>query len=71
MRPSFSRSSLEPWTTLRPRLTWVSDGKPLRRLLLRWKALEVVEVVVAWHVSTSNVDSGRGERITDVQGYEA
>jgi len=40
-------------------------------LLLRWKALEVVEVVVAWHVSTSNVDSGRGERIADVQGYEA
>jgi len=40
-------------------------------LLLRWKALEVVEVVVAWHVSTSNMDSGRGERITEAQSYEA
>jgi len=34
-RPSFSRSSLSPRTTRSPRLTPVSDGKPLRRLLVR------------------------------------
>jgi len=32
--PSFSVSSLCPWTTRRPRFTFVSDGKPLRRLLI-------------------------------------
>ena len=35
LRPSFSRSSLSPPTTRSPRLTPVSDGKPLRRLLVR------------------------------------
>jgi hypothetical protein len=33
-RPSFSSSSLSPCTTWRPRLTFVSDGNPLRRLLI-------------------------------------
>jgi len=32
LRPNFSSSSLSPWTRRWPRLTWVSDGKPLRRL---------------------------------------
>src|SRR6267142_2727702 len=36
LRPSFSDSSFSPCTTRRPRLTLVSDGNPLRRLLLRW-----------------------------------
>ena len=38
LRPSFSCSSLSPWTTRWPRLTPVSDGKPLRRLLVVVKA---------------------------------
>jgi len=32
-----SCSSLSPWTNRRPALTWVSDGNPFRRLLLRSK----------------------------------
>jgi hypothetical protein len=38
LRPSFSISSFEPPTTRVPRLTPVSDGKPLRRLLVISKA---------------------------------
>jgi hypothetical protein len=34
LRPSFSSSSLSPWTRRMPRFTLVSDGKPLRRLLI-------------------------------------
>lgn len=34
LRPSFSSSNLFPCTMRIPRLTWVSDGKPLRRLLI-------------------------------------
>src|SRR3546814_14926943 len=37
LRPNFSVSSLFPWTTRRPFLTWVSEGKPLRRLLVTSK----------------------------------
>src|SRR3546814_12141214 len=37
LRPNFSVSSLCPWTTRRPFLTWVSEGKPLRRLLVTSK----------------------------------
>ena len=47
LRPSFSSSSLSPCTMRRPRLTCVSDGKPLRRLLMVSKAglVVVVELV--------------------------
>jgi hypothetical protein len=38
LRPSFSMSSLWPATMRSPRLTCVSDGKPLRRLLITSKA---------------------------------
>jgi len=41
-RPSFSRSSLSPWTTRNPRFTCVSDGNPLRRLLVRSKKGDVL-----------------------------
>ena len=34
LRPSFSSSCLSPCTTRTPRLTCVSEGKPLRRLLI-------------------------------------
>src|SRR3546814_16319338 len=37
LRPNFSVSSLCPGTTRRPFLTWVSEGKPLRRLLVTSK----------------------------------
>ncbi len=36
-RPSFSTSSLSPWTIRRLRLTWVSEGNPCHRLLIRSK----------------------------------
>ena len=32
--PNFSANSLSPWTIRTPRFTFVSDGKPLRRLLI-------------------------------------
>ena len=37
MRPSFSTSSLVPWTMRTPFLTCVSLGYPFRRLLVRSK----------------------------------
>src|SRR5258708_5470791 len=39
LRPSFSKSSLVPPTIRSPRFTWLSDGKPFRRLLLTSKAI--------------------------------
>lgn len=53
LRPSFSHNSLPPWTSRSPRLTWVSKGKPLRRLLVGSKAVGVLDVVVAVHGGTS------------------
>ena len=47
MRPSFSRSSFEPCTTRCPRFTCVSDGYPLRRLLLRSKARFVGQCILS------------------------
>ena len=43
--PTFSSSSLTPWTTRTPRFTPVSDGKPLRRLLIGSKQRPVAEVL--------------------------
>jgi hypothetical protein len=48
-RPSFSDNSLLPWTTLKPRLTCVSDGKPLRRLLEGSKGVRLLEINFLWH----------------------
>jgi len=44
LRPSFSRSSLWPWTIRWPRFTCASEGKPLLRLLLGSKAVEGIRV---------------------------
>ena len=44
-RPSFSSNSLSPWITRNPRFTWLSEGNPLRLLLLGVKGLVGVEVV--------------------------
>ena len=44
--PSFSSSNLSPWTTRSPRLTCVSDGNPLRRLLIVSKKWLFVELFV-------------------------
>ena len=41
LRPSFSLSSLAPWTIRTPRFTFVSDGNPLRRLLIVSKKWQV------------------------------
>lgn len=40
-RPSFSSSTLSPWTTRVPRITCVSDGNPRRRLLIVSKEMAV------------------------------
>jgi hypothetical protein len=42
LRPTFSISSLSPCTTRSPRFTCVSEGKPLRRLLMISKAGQIV-----------------------------
>ena len=47
MRPSFSTSSFSPPTTRCPRFTCVSDGYPLRRLLLRSKARFVGQCILS------------------------
>ncbi len=55
-RPSFSSSSLSPWTMRTPRFTWRSDGNPLRRLLIGSKKVVLLVVaLVVWlaHVSPS------------------
>ena len=44
--PSFSSSSLLPWTIRTPRFTFVSDGNPLRRLLIVSKKWLLVEVLM-------------------------
>src|SRR5688572_20226792 len=49
LRPSFSSNSLQPPTIRSPRLTWVSDGKPLRRLLVTSKAVGFEVVFVLAH----------------------
>ena len=43
--PSRSSSSFPPWTTRTPRFTFVSNGKPLRRLLIVSKRGLVVDVL--------------------------
>jgi hypothetical protein len=58
-------NSLSPWTTRSPRLTCASDGYPRRRLLVRSKALLVLEVAIcSWHVapprSNLSLEIGRG-----------
>ena len=45
-RPTFSTSSLLPWTIRTPRFTCVSDGKPRRRLLIGWKKWQVFEFLL-------------------------
>jgi len=44
--PNFSVSSLWPWTMRTPRFTFVSDGNPLRRLLIGSKKWPFVEIVL-------------------------
>lgn len=71
-RPSFSSSSLSPCTICSPALTRVSDGKPLRRLLMtsRLKAVVVVvvEKSVGWtrHTSGEKSNNGQGRRTLSV-----
>jgi hypothetical protein len=48
--PNFSVSSLSPWAICLPRFTFLSDGNPLRRLL-------IVSKKTAWQ------DTGRGEGV--------
>jgi hypothetical protein len=46
LRPSFSISSLSQCASRFPRLTLVSEGKPLRRLLMTSKPIELPTVVL-------------------------
>jgi hypothetical protein len=52
LRPSFSISSLKPRTIRTPRLTCVSDGNPLRRLLVRSKKGGVLWFDVVCHTAS-------------------
>jgi|SRR5579863_5262953 len=55
-RPSFSASSLSPWTMRTPLLTWDSDGNPLRRLLIVSKKMAVHRILRwTWHTVHSGV----------------
>lgn len=50
LRPSFSSSSLSPWTTRSPRFTCVSDGNPRRRLLIvskKWLFIKLFVIRVS------------------------
>lgn len=53
LRPSFSSSTLSPWTTRSPRFTCVSDGNPRRRLLIVSKKWLLVSVFVVTHNAPS------------------
>jgi hypothetical protein len=45
--PTFSLKTLLPWTIRKPLFTFISDGKPLRRLLIVSKAGSIfVDVLV-------------------------
>jgi len=60
LRPSFSVSSLSPWTTLRPRLTWVSlriPPTPLGHDLERSSRLRRTRG--AWHTSSLSSTTSR------------
>jgi hypothetical protein len=72
-RPSFSSSSLSPWTILTPRMTRVSDGNPRLRLLMISKGSLFVDVVVGPHetplipensTNTCKNDTAQPERFT-------
>lgn len=52
LRPSFSINSLNPPTMRSPRFTCVSDGNPLRRLLVRSKKGAVVLVDMICHTAS-------------------
>ena len=58
LRPSFSSSSLSPCTTRTPRLTCVSEGYPLRRLLMVSK--KQFFAVTSGHVAPPPRTPGRG-----------
>lgn len=58
--PSFSSSSLSPWTMRTPRFTFVSEGKPRRRLRMGMKGAFVV-VVVVQHGAPSFLELGLEE----------
>jgi hypothetical protein len=49
LRPSFSSSCFSPCTTRTPRFTFVSEGNPLRRLLIGSKKGLLVVVIVRKH----------------------
>jgi len=58
LRPSFSSSSLSPFTIRTPRLTCVSDGNPFRRLFIVSKNMAVRRSCV-WTWDTSIRDADR------------
>ncbi len=56
LRPSFSSRSLSPWTVRTPRFTLVSDGNPLRRLLIVSKKCAIVEIVATHRTPPFNLE---------------
>jgi len=66
LRPSFSSSSLSPWTACTPRFTCVSDGYPRRRLLMLSKKMAVRQNVPDSCVARRTFPSGFDPRRTPV-----
>jgi hypothetical protein len=70
-RPSFSANSLLSWTIRRPRFTFVSEGKPLRRLLIVSKKMAVDRGLAGpWYTAflrkmanTQYEDGGAGDEV--------
>lgn len=56
-------SSLSPWTHRLPRFTCVSDGNPLRRLLVGSKAKGVVRVLVFAHGDLLSLAGWKGREV--------
>ncbi len=60
LRPSFSSSSLSPFTIRTPRLACVSDGNPFRRLLIVSKKTAVRRSYLwTWDTSIRDADQNR------------
>ena len=69
-RPSFSSSSLSPWTTRTPRLTCVSDGNPRRRLLMlskKWLFVSMFVIRVSHGAPPFQCSNHRHDKLMNVR----
>jgi hypothetical protein len=71
LRPSLSASCMPPCTRRSPRLTLVSEGKPLRRLLVTSKAVEFDVRLVSHESSPPTVTRGEALMAPPRLGFPA